>query len=170
MQEWRWAEGSLERFATLVEEVVQLPVAVLVVPNGTTAGVARRVSPTLPIVVMGGGSLAQDIGSLARPGENVTGMAVLGPELATKRLELLAHALPGLTRVAVLRGLASQRLEIQAMEVAARALGIQLQLLEVRDPTEIDQAVAAAGREGAGALVVFGNGGFFLMRLWPHRG
>ena len=43
--EWRWAEGSLERFATLVEEVVQLPVAVLVVPNGTTAGVARRVSP-----------------------------------------------------------------------------------------------------------------------------
>ena len=95
--------------------------------------------------------------------------AVLGPELATKRLELLAHALPGLTRVAVLRGLASQRLAIQAMEVAARALGIQLQLLEVRDPTEIDQAVAAASREGAGALVVFGNGGFFLMRLWPHR-
>ena len=51
------------------------------------------------------------------------------------------------------------------MEVAARALGVQLQVLEARTPTEIDQAVAAAAREGAGALIVFGDGGSFL----PHR-
>jgi putative tryptophan/tyrosine transport system substrate-binding protein len=54
--EWRWAEGSLERFATLVDEVVQLPVDVMVVPNSTTAGVAQRVTTTIPIVVMAGGS------------------------------------------------------------------------------------------------------------------
>jgi ABC-type uncharacterized transport system substrate-binding protein len=162
---WRWAEGSLDRFATLVEEVVRLPVEVLVVPNATTAWRAQQVTTTMPIVVMGGGSLAQDVGGLAHPGGNVTGVAVFGPELWSKRLELLTHAVPGLTRVAMLRGLASQTLELQALEVAARALGVQLQLLEARDPTAIDQAVAAASREGAGALMVLGDGGSFR----PHR-
>jgi ABC-type uncharacterized transport system substrate-binding protein len=162
--EWRWAEGSLERFTTLVEEVVRLPVEVLVVPNATTAWRAQWVTTMMPIVAMGGGSLAQDVGSLARPDGNVTGMASFGPELATKRLELLTHAIPGLTCVAVLRGLAGLRLELQAMEVGARALGVQRQLLEVPDPTAIDQAVSAASREGAGALVVFANGDFFR----PH--
>jgi putative ABC transport system substrate-binding protein len=160
--EWRWAEGSLERFATLVDEVVGLQVDVIVVPNATTATVAQRVTTTIPIIVMAGGSLAQDVGSLAQPGGNVTGMAVLGPELATKWLELLTHAIPELTRVAMLRGLARQTLELQAMEVAARASGLQLQLVEARAPTEIDQAVATASREEAGALVVFGDGGVLL--------
>jgi putative ABC transport system substrate-binding protein len=163
--EWRWAEGSLDRFATLVDEVAQLLVDVIVVPNATTAEIAQRVTLTMPIIVMGGGSLAQDVGSLAQPGGNVTGFAQLGPELSTKRLELLMHVVPGLTRVAVLRGLAAQTLELEAMEVAARALGVQLQRLQARDPTEIDQAFAAASREGAGALAVFADGGNFF----PHR-
>jgi putative tryptophan/tyrosine transport system substrate-binding protein len=82
-----------------------------------------------------------------------------------KRLELLTHAIPGLTRVAVLRGLAPQTQELQALEVAARGLGVQLQRLQARDPPEIDQAFAAAVREGAGALMVFSDGGAFR----PHR-
>jgi putative tryptophan/tyrosine transport system substrate-binding protein len=163
--EWRWAEGSLDRFTTLVEEVVRLPVEVLVVPNQTTAELAQQATTTIPIIIVGGGALAQRVPSLARPGGNVTGFASLGPELAPKRLELLTHAIPGLTRVAVLRGLAPQTLELEAMEVAARALGVQLQLLTARDPTEIDQAFAAAIREEAGALVVFADGGAFR----PHR-
>jgi len=89
-------------------------------------------------------------------------LAGLGPELATKRLELLTQAIPGLTRVAVLRGRAPATRELQAMEVAARALGVQLQLLQARDPTEIDQAFAAEIREGAGAPMVFRDGGSFL--------
>jgi putative tryptophan/tyrosine transport system substrate-binding protein len=160
--EWRWAEGSLERFATLVEEMVRLPVEVMVVPNQITAELAQKTTTTIPIIIVGGGALAQTVPSLAQPGGNITGFAGLGPELSTKRLELLTQALPEVTRVAVLRGLASQTLELQAMEVAARALGVQLQVLEARNPTEIDQAVAAAIREGAGALVVFGDGGSFL--------
>ena len=160
--EWRWAEGSLERFTTLVEEVVRLPVEVLVVPNNLTAEVARQATTTIPIIIVGGGALAQRVPSLARPGGNVTGFAGLGPELSPKRLELLTHAIPGLTRVAVLRGLAPQPLELEAMEVAARALGVQLQLLEARNPTEIDQAFAVAIREEGGALVVFADGGAFL--------
>ena len=161
--EWRWAEGSLERFATLVDEVVRLPVEVMVVPNLTTAGVAQRVTTTIPIIVMAGGSLAQVFPNLAQPGGNITGFAGLGPELSSKWLELLTQAIPGLTRVAILRGLADQTQPLQAMEVAARALGVQLQVLEARDPTAIDQAIAAASREGAGVLVVFGNGGFFSL-------
>jgi putative tryptophan/tyrosine transport system substrate-binding protein len=167
--EWRWAEGSLERFATLVEEMVRLPVEVLVVPNHITAEVAQKATTTIPIFVMGAGSLAQGVPSLAQPrsqptwpGGNVTGFAGLGPELSTKRLELLTHTIPGLTRVAVLRGLAPQTLELQALEVAARTLGVQLQRLQARDPVEIDQAVAAASREEAGALMVFADGGAFL--------
>ena len=113
--EWRWAEGSLDRFATLVEEMVRLPVEVLVVPNQTTALVAQRATTTIPIVMVGGGAIAQTVPSLARPGGNVTGVAALGPELATKRLELLTQAIPGLTRVAVLRGLSPQPLELQAL-------------------------------------------------------
>jgi ABC-type uncharacterized transport system substrate-binding protein len=140
-------------------------VEVIVVPNQTTGQLAQQATTTIPIVIAGGGALAQSVSSLARPGGNVTGFATLGPELAAKRLELLTHVVPGLTRVAVLRGLASQTRELQAMEVAARELGVQLQLLQARNPAEIDQAVAAAVREGAGALVVFADGGSF----YPHR-
>jgi putative ABC transport system substrate-binding protein len=160
--EWRWAEGSLERFATLVEEMVRLPVEVLVVPNEITAHVAQKTTTTIPIIIVGGGSLAQNVPSLAQPGGNITGFASLGPELLTKRLELLTHVSPGLARVAVLRGLASATREIEAMEVAARTLGVQLQVLQARDSTEIAQAFAAAVREGAGALMVFRDGGSFL--------
>jgi putative ABC transport system substrate-binding protein len=170
--EWRWAEGSLERFATLVDEMVRLPVDVMVVPVQITAELAQKATTTIPIVIMGAGSLAQAVPSFAQPrsqptwpGGNITGLAGLGPELASKRLELLTHVRPGLTRVAVLRGLFPATRELQALEVAARALGVQLQVLQARDSTEIDQAVAAAIREGAGALMVVGTGG----ALFSHR-
>jgi putative tryptophan/tyrosine transport system substrate-binding protein len=170
--EWRWAEGSLERFATLVDEMVRLPVDVMVVPVQITAELAQKATTTIPIVIMGAGSLAQTVPSFAQPrsqptwpGGNITGLAGLGPELASKRLELLTHVRPGLTRVAVLRGLFPATRELQALEVAARALGVQLQVLQARDPPEIDQAVAAAVREGAGALMVVGAGG----ALFSHR-
>jgi putative ABC transport system substrate-binding protein len=156
---WRWAEGSLDRFATLVEEMVRLPVKVLVVPTLITAELAQKATTTIPIVIVSAGSLGNTAPSLAQPGGNITGFAGLGPELWTKRLELLTHVVPGLTRVAVIRGLFPARLELEAMEVAARALGVQLQRLQARDPTEIDQAIAAAVREGAGALMVGVGGG-----------
>jgi putative tryptophan/tyrosine transport system substrate-binding protein len=162
--EWRWAEGSFERFATPVEEMVRLPVDLMVVPNQITAQVAQQTTTTMPIIA-GGGALAQEVANLAQPGGNITGLAGLGPELVSKRLELLTHVVPGLTRVAVLRGLAPQTRELQALEVAARGVGVQLQRLQARDPPEIDQAMVAAVREGAGALMVFADGGAFR----PHR-
>jgi ABC-type uncharacterized transport system substrate-binding protein len=158
--EWRWGEGSLDRFATLVEELVRLPVEVMVVPSQVTAQLAQKATTTIPIIMVGGGSLAQNVPSLARPEGNVTGFANLAPELWTKRLELLTHVVPGLTRVAVIRGLFPATLELEAIEVAARALGVELQVLEARDSAEIDQAFAAAVGAGAGALVGgLGGGG-----------
>jgi putative tryptophan/tyrosine transport system substrate-binding protein len=115
--EWRWAEGSFELFATLVDEMVRLKVDVMVVPNQITAQVAQQATTTIPIIMAGGGAVAHMVPSIARPSGNVTGFAGLGPELSPKRLELLSQAIPGLTRVAVLRGLAPQTLELQAMEV-----------------------------------------------------
>ncbi len=167
--EWRWAEGSLERFATLVEEMVRLPVEVMVVPSQVTAQVAQKATTTMPIIIVGGGSLAQRVPNLAQPGGNITGFASLGPELWSKRLELLKQVIPELTRVAVIRGLFPATLELEAMEVAARALGVSLQLLDARDSTAIDQAFAAAISGGAGALVgVVGSGGS-LSTAVPYR-
>jgi putative ABC transport system substrate-binding protein len=158
--EWRWAEGSLDRFATLIEEMVRLPVEVMVVPSQVTAQLAQKATTTIPIIIVGGGSLAQRVPSLAQPGGNVTGFSNFGPELWSKRLELLKQVIPELTRVAVIRGLFPATLELEAMEVAARTLGVQLQLLEAPDSTTIDPAFAAAISAGAGALVgVVGSGG-----------
>ena len=86
--------------------MIRLDVAVIVVPNLTTARIARQATSTIPIVVREGGSLATSelVTSLARPGGNVTGLSTLGREIAPKQLELLQQMLPGVTRVAVLHG------------------------------------------------------------------
>jgi len=164
--EGRWTEGNLDQFATLVAEVIRLQVEVIVVPNATTAGIARQATSTIPIVVVSGGDLATSplIASLARPGGNVTGIANLGPEVSAKQLELLKEALPEVTRVAVLRGLASFTPALQALEVAARSLAMELHLFAVRDPSEFDSAFAAMTRAQAQALFVFGDPSYFPYR------
>jgi ABC-type uncharacterized transport system substrate-binding protein len=118
--EWRWAEGSLERFATLVAELVRLPVKVLVVPNVTTAKLTKQATTTIPIVVVAGGSLLEAglVASLARPGGNITGVHVRAQELAAKQLELLKQAVPRVTRVAVLGGQSWPSLPPEMEEVA----------------------------------------------------
>src|SRR5262249_26394547 len=107
--EWRWAEGSPERFAALVAEGLRLQVEVLVVPNSRAAMIAKQATSTIPIVVVTAGGLVENglVASLARPGGNVTGLASLTPQLALKHLELLKEAVPGVTRVAVLQALSS---------------------------------------------------------------
>ena len=164
--EWRWTEGNLDQFATLVAEVLRLQVEVLVVPNATTAQIAYEATKTIPIVVVRGGSLATSplIARLARPVGNITGVATLNPEVGTKRLALLKEALPEVTRVAVLRGLAPQTQELSALEVAARSLGVELHLEEVHDPKQFESAFAAMVRAQTQALFVFGDPFFFPYR------
>jgi len=156
--EWRWAEGSLERFATLVTDVIGLQVEVLVVPNAQTAGIAKRATSTIPILVRGAGTLLDNglVASLARPGGNVTGLTVMTTDLALTHLELLKEALPGVTRVAVLQGLTSYTSGPiwPRMEATARSLGMELRVFDVREPTAFDRAFAAMTDAPADALLV----------------
>lgn len=102
--ERRYAEGRADRLPALAAELVQLPVDVIVATGPYEARAAKAASNTLPIVFASAGEpvhagLAE---SLARPGGNLTGVAILSPELSSKRLELLKAAVPGFSRVAVL--------------------------------------------------------------------
>jgi putative ABC transport system substrate-binding protein len=157
--EWRWAEGSLERFADQVAEVLRLPVELLVVPNAQMALIARQATSTIPILVLGAGSFIDSglVASLARPGGNVTGFTIMSNELVLTHLELLKEALPGVTRVAVLQGVASYTTSgtiWPRVEATARSLGMALRVFDVREPTAFDRAFAAMSDAQAEALLV----------------
>jgi putative ABC transport system substrate-binding protein len=121
----------------------------------------KRATNTIPIVMVpsadpvGSGFVA----SLARPGGNLTGLSTLSPELSGKRLALLREALPEVSRVAVLWNPAdpAKALELREMRVAARALGVQLQTLEVRGPDDFESAFAMMAGERAEALMILGD-------------
>jgi putative tryptophan/tyrosine transport system substrate-binding protein len=156
--EVRSAEGRAERLADLAAELVRLPVDLIVAH--TTAGVlaARRATTTLPIVaaVMTDPVEAGIAESLAHPGGNITGSFSPRLELQAKRLELLKEALPGVTRVAVFLAESksgNQRWRI-ALERTARELGVELHLVEVDEPDDIEGALSAIAHGQAEALVV----------------
>ena len=156
--ELRYAEGKVERFAGLAAELVRSKVDVIVA--GSTPGViaAKNTTGAIPIVMVTTGDPVASglVASLARPGGNITGVTALGQELSGKRLEVLKEAIPKVSRVAVLSNPTNpdSELSLKGMEAAARALGVQLQLQEVRDPTEFEKAFEAITRQGARALMV----------------
>jgi putative ABC transport system substrate-binding protein len=159
--EYRAADGKIERFPKLAMELVRLNLDLIVASNTPAARAAREATTTLPIVVPVMGDPVGDglVASLAQPGGNITGMTFLGPELATKRLELLKQALPAISRVAALwhpgaYGESTMREMMRRMEAAAGTLLVQLQLVEVRGAAEFDRAFLAMARERADALIV----------------
>jgi putative ABC transport system substrate-binding protein len=156
--EARFADGKAERLPELAAQLVRERVDIILVGSTQGALAAKRASSTIPIVMVttgdpaGGGLIA----SLARPGANVTGVTALGQALSVKRLELLKEAVPRVSRVAVLTNPTSPYTGpfLRERESAARTLAIQLQVLEVQDPTEFEQAFAAMAGERAEALTV----------------
>ncbi len=100
--EYRTAEGKIERFPSLANELVALKLDLILAAGTPAASAVQRATTTIPIVAPAMGDPVADglVGSLARPGGNVTGLAFLGPELAAKRLGLLKQALPNASRVA----------------------------------------------------------------------
>jgi len=96
------------------------------------------------------------VSSLARPGGNITGMSSMSPELVGKQLEILREVVPKVSRVALLGNPAQigHAPQVRHAQDTARALGVGLQLLEARDPSEIDKAFAAITTERAGAVIV----------------
>ena len=142
--EYKFAEARNERLPGLASELVRSKMD-LIVTHGTPATrAAKQATSTIPIVMVATGDPVGTglVASLARPGGNVTGLSGLDAGLAAKRLELLKVAVPKLSRVAVLRNPAnpSGGPQLNETEAAARSLGIQAQLIEVRDPRELEVA------------------------------
>jgi putative tryptophan/tyrosine transport system substrate-binding protein len=157
--EYRWAEGRADRLPDLAAELVRLKVDVIFAANTSVALAAKNATGTIPIVMATGGDPVGLglVASLARPGGNVTGLSFsVGMETVGKGLELLKETVPKVRRVAVLSNPAnpSHALAIKNVSDAARAVRVQLQLLEARGPNEFDNAFAAMARERAEALLV----------------
>src|SRR5262245_19419831 len=160
--EYRFAERKLDRVPTLVAELVQLKVDVLVVPFQEGILAAKKATKTIPIVI----STAQDpvatgiIESFARPGGNITGLTRLTRELSGKRLELLKEVVPGISRVGIVWNADSVGASVgfKEYEAAARALEIQLQSLGVRGANpDLEGAFQSASKERANALITIRN-------------
>ena len=158
--EGRYSEGRFDRLPGFVAELVRLKVDVIVAAT-TTPTAAKSVTSTIPIVMtneadpVGRGLVA----SLAKPGGNVTGLTSRVTDLVGKRLQLLKEVMPRLSRLAVLANPldADHRIALQEAQVVARTLKLQLEIVEVRYPTEIADAVSAATKGKAGALLVLGG-------------
>jgi len=156
--EYRYGEGANEaRLADLAKELVDLGVEVIVTAGSASIRPAMAATTTIPIVMVADNADPVSVGyvaSLARPGGNVTGLTGLSPEVTAKRMELLKEAVPGMTRVAVMRNPDSpDRETLRAeTETAANVLGLQLQALDVRGPQDIEgafQAASSGGRRGS---------------------
>jgi putative tryptophan/tyrosine transport system substrate-binding protein len=156
--EFRWAQGKNDRLPALAAELVRLKPDVLVTHGPPGALAAKRATDAIPIVVgvLGEAVAIGAVEGLARPGGNVTGLSFFVLELNAKRLEVLKEALPHLSRVGVLlkRDNPVNGPLLGAMEDAAQALKIQLQSVEVRDPTDLENAVSALAKGQAGAIAV----------------
>ncbi len=168
--EYRWAQGKQDRLRDLADELARLKVDVIVTGGPTATRAAKEATTTTPIV-MGFDADPVEAGfvaSLARPGGNITGTAILSPELSAKRLDLLKQAVPRIARVAVF-GNPNEPLtpvNLRETQVAARALHVQLQFLEVRGLEDWEGAFGAAVRERADGLVVFPD--YFIL-FFPKR-
>ncbi len=155
--EARWAEGKSDRLPPLAAELVRLTVDVIVTNTMPAILAAREATSTIPIVTVSADPVGTGLAaSLARPGGNITGLSILGPRLEGKRLELLKAALPSVTRVGFLWNPANTatQLRFRDAQAAAKALGIKLQSVEVRQPDELPKAFAAMTKGKVGAVFV----------------
>jgi len=159
--EWRFAEGKLDRLDEFAAEFVRLKVDVIVAGAPSSTRAAKKVTSTIPIVMafdndpVGNGFVA----SLARPGGNITGLSALHPEISGKQLELLKEIVPRLSHVAVLKSptLPGHVRVLKEMELAAGALKVKLQYLDVRGPKDIETAFREARKARADAVVVLAS-------------
>jgi putative ABC transport system substrate-binding protein len=155
--EYRWAEGREERFAEIAAEFVRLKVE-LIVTSGTPAVMAsKKATSVIPIVFATAGDPVGSglVASLARPGGNVTGLATLANELAGKRLEILREIVPNLQRLAIMGNVGNPFtvLELGEVQAAARTLGLEVVMLEIRRAQDLAPAFNAL-KSRADALYV----------------
>jgi putative ABC transport system substrate-binding protein len=167
--DYRFAKGTLDRLPALAAELVRLKVDVIVAAPTPAVVAARNATQTIPIVMINVGDPVGLglVASLARPGGNVTGIAfAVGVEVFGKELELLKETVPKARHVAVLSNPvnSAHALAISNVSLAARSLGVQLLLLEARDPDELDRAFRKMTKERVGALLVLADTVFLFNR------
>jgi putative tryptophan/tyrosine transport system substrate-binding protein len=167
--EYRWAENQFDRLPALATELVRRPVAVIVTTGGPVPALAAKsASATIPIIFAVGDDPVRLglVASLARPGGNSTGINFFSDELTAKRLGLLRELVPAATRVAVLVNPATAAATptmLPDLEAAARAMGLEIQVVNANTSSEIDAAFATLTRVRPDALFVTG-GPFLLSR------
>jgi putative ABC transport system substrate-binding protein len=167
--EYRWAESQNARLPGLASELVRRQVSLIVATGGSASAVAAKAATSVIPIVFGVGEDPVKLGlvaSLARPGNNLTGINFFSNELAAKRLELLRELVPSATRIAVLVNPANAtntETTLRDVEPAARAMGLQIQVLHASTRSEIDTMFASFGPERPDALFV-GQDIFFVSR------
>jgi putative ABC transport system substrate-binding protein len=155
--EYWWAEGRVERFPSLAAELVSLKPDLIVAVSTLGARAAKQATSANPIIMVYVGDPVEEdlVASLARPGDNVTGLSFFaGPEIVGKYLGLLKEAVPKVSRAAVLFHQATRPVFLREAQAAAQALAVKLQPLEVRSPNDLEDAFAAMTRGRANGLLV----------------
>ena len=154
--EYRSAEGRPERLRELAQQVASLKPDVIVVLGGDMVPFVKDATSTIPIVMLTSQDPVESgvIASFARPGGNLTGVAFVSAETASKRLQFLKEAVPSVSRVAVLWNPDHPDGEYRDIEAGARLLGVRVQSLTVRRPEEFAEAFQAAAQAGSEALMV----------------
>jgi len=167
--EYRWADNQNDRLPALAAELVRREVAVIAAVGGNTSVFAAKAATTTVPIVFDVGEDPVKLGlvaSLARPGGNLTGINFFTAELAAKRLELLRELVPGAIRIAVLvdpAGPTTTESTLRDIEAAARAMRLQIQILNASTSREIEAAFASLAGERPDALFV-GISPFFIVR------
>jgi len=156
--EYRSADGRADRFLDLATELVHLPVDLIVTRGTPAAKAAQAATEMIPIVMA---AIAEPLGigvvaSLARPGGNVTGLSAFATELAGKRVELLKEARPSIARVGFLQNMGNPAspLQWEAVQAAAKALGLSAEPFDVRNTNDIADAFARIANDRFDALSV----------------
>ena len=152
------ADNNGDRFPALIDECLSLRPDVIAVTTTPAAHLLKKATRDIPIVMV---ALGDPLGtglvdSLSRPSENITGMSLMVPEMAVKRLELLRELVPGISRVLVLLFLADPiaPIQVKAMEEAARSLGLILQVQDIRAADDIQAAYEAGSQARAEGVLV----------------
>jgi putative tryptophan/tyrosine transport system substrate-binding protein len=158
--EYRWAENQMDRLPELTADLVRRQPAVIVASGGRDQALAAKAATTtIPVLFLTGEDPVRLglVASLARPAGNLTGVNFFNAELATKRLELFRELVPGTKRIAVLinpADVTNADSTVKAIEPAAQAIGLQIQILNASTSREIDAAFAIIGRDRPEAIYV----------------
>jgi putative ABC transport system substrate-binding protein len=161
--EYRYAENQLDRLPTLAADLVRRRVAVIAVPSAGTALAAKAATATIPIVFSTGGDPVALglVASLNRPGGNLTGIVNLYSELGPKQLQLLRELMPDAAVFGVLTNpplpFVNIQPQIAVLQAAARALGLQLVIVNARADTDLEPAFATLSQQHVGAVLVTGT-------------